>query len=78
MGPSASTGEDRVQRAVLALLLACAGPGGLSIEALVDEIGDPGGALGALESLRAVGLVECDGERAHPTLAARRFDELNI
>jgi hypothetical protein len=78
MESSGSAGDDRVQRAVLALTLAWDRSEGLSIEAVIDEIGDRGGALRALESLRRVGLIELDGDRARPTVAARRFDELGI
>jgi DNA-binding IclR family transcriptional regulator len=77
MGPSAATAGDRVERAVLALLLALDGPT-LSIEELVEEIGDRPGTRRALAKLQAVGLVERSDNNVRPTPAARRFDELNI
>jgi hypothetical protein len=77
MGVSASTGDDRVQRAVLALVLALELEE-LSIDGIVAEIGDRAGALTALDGLESVGLVQRVGDRVQPTAAARRFDELNI
>ena len=78
MSSSAATAGDRVERALLALLLADDGPGGLSIEELVDEIGDHTVTLGALDKLEVVGLVARIDDKIKPTPAARRFDELNI
>jgi hypothetical protein len=78
MSSSAATAGDRVERAALALLLAFEGPQGLSIEELVDEIGDRTGTLRALDKLEVVGLVARFGDKVKPTPAARRFDELNI
>jgi hypothetical protein len=78
MSSSAATAGDRVERAVLALLLACQGHEDLSIGQLVDEIGDRTGTLRALDKLEIVGLVARNGDKVEPTPAARRFDELNI
>jgi predicted transcriptional regulator len=78
MSPSAATAGDRVERAVLALLLAFEGPEDLSIEELVDEIGDRTRTLRALDKLEVVGLVARIDDKVKPTPAARRFDELNI
>jgi hypothetical protein len=78
MSSSAATAGGRVERAVLALLLACDGPEDLSIEELVAEIGDRTGTLGALDKLEVVGLVARIDDKIKPTPAARRFDELNI
>ena len=78
MGSSAATAGDRVERAVLALLLASAGPEDLSIEQLVKEIGDRTGILRALDKLELVGLVARVDDKVKPTPAARRFDELGV
>jgi hypothetical protein len=78
MSSSAATAGDRVERAVLALLLAYDGSKGLSIGALIDEIGDQTGTLRALDKLEVVGLVARINDKVKPTPAARRFDELNI
>jgi predicted transcriptional regulator len=78
MSPSAATAGERVERAVLALLLAFEEPQNLSIEELVDEIGDRTGTLRALDKLEVVGLVARIDDKVKPTPAARRFDELNI
>jgi hypothetical protein len=75
---SAVTAGERVERAVLALLLAFEGPDTLSIRALVEEIGDRTVTLRALGKLELVGLVERIDDEVKPTPAARRFDELNI
>ena len=78
MGSSASPAEDRLERAVLSLLLAEENVGWRSIEELVHEIGDRGATLRALDRLRAIGLAESDRDLARPSAAARRFDELGI
>jgi hypothetical protein len=78
MGSSAATAGERVERAVLALLLAFDDPGDLSIEELVDQIGDRTGTLRALDKLEIVGLVARIDDKVRPTPAARRFDELGI
>lgn len=78
MGSSASPGEDGLERAVLALLLADEDTGWQSIEELVREIGDRTATLRALDRLRAIGLAESDRDLARPSAAARRFDELGI
>jgi hypothetical protein len=78
MSSSTATAGDRVERAVLALLLALDGPRDLSIGELVNEIGDRTGTLRALDKLENVGLVARIDDKVKPTPAARRFDELNI
>jgi DNA-binding IclR family transcriptional regulator len=78
MGSSATGAPERVERAVLALLLARGGPPELSIEEIVDEIGNRPEVLRALAKLEAVGLVGCSDRSIRPTPAARHFDELNI
>ncbi len=78
MRSSAATAGDRVERAVLALLLAFEGPEELSVKGLVEEIGDRTVTLRALDKLEVVGLIERIEEKVKPTPAARRFDELNI
>lgn len=78
MRSSASLGEDGLERAILALLLADEGAGWRSIEELVREIGDRAATLRALDRLRAIGLAESDRDLARPSAAARRFDELGI
>jgi hypothetical protein len=78
MSSSAANAGDRVERAVLALLLADDAPRSLSIEELVDEIGDRTVTLGALDKLEVVGLVARIDDEIKPTPAARRFDELNL
>jgi hypothetical protein len=78
MGSSASPAENQLERAVLALLLSDEDAGWQSIEWLVDEIGDRGATLRALDRLRAIGLAESDRGLARPSAAARRFDELGI
>jgi hypothetical protein len=50
----------------------------MSIEELVNEIGDDAGTLRALGKLEVVGLVERIDDEVKPTPAARRFDELKI
>ena len=78
MGSPASPADERVERAVLSLLLADGPPDGQTVERLIEQIGDRSATLRALDSLRAVGLAERHGERARPTSAARRFDELGL
>jgi hypothetical protein len=78
MGSSAEAAGDRVERAVLALLLAFEGPEELAIEEIFDEIGNRPEVLRALAKLEGVGLVGRTGGNIRPTPAARRFDELNI
>jgi hypothetical protein len=78
MSSSAAAAGERAERAVLALLLACDDPGDLSIEELVDEIGDRTVTLRALDKLEVVGLVARINDKVKPTPAARRFDELGI
>jgi hypothetical protein len=78
MSSSAASAGGRVERAVLALLLADDAPQGLSIEDLVDEIGGRTVTLVALDKLEVVGLVARIDDKIKPTPAARRFDELNI
>ncbi|HUN78719.1 MAG TPA: hypothetical protein VMU32_07370 [Solirubrobacteraceae bacterium] len=78
MGSAAADSGDRVERAVLALLLAFGGPAELSIEEIVDEIGNRPEVMLALARLEEVGLVGRVGTRIRPTPAARRFDELDI
>jgi hypothetical protein len=78
MGSSAATAGDRVERAVLALLLAFVGPEDLSIDEIVEEIGDRTGTLRALDKLELVGLIARIDDKVKPTPAARRFDELAI
>ncbi len=78
MNSSAATAGERVERAVLALLLASEESEDPSIEALVDEIGDRTGTLLALDKLEVVGLVARIEDKVKPTPAARRFDELKI
>jgi len=78
MGSSVSSAEDRIERAVLSLLLAHEDAGWQSIEWLIEEIGDRTAALCALDRLRAIGLAESDRGLARPSAAARRFDELGI
>jgi DNA-binding IclR family transcriptional regulator len=78
MGSAAADSGDRVERAVLALLLAFGGPAELSIEEIVDEIGNRPEVVRALARLEEVGLVGRVGASVRPTPAARRFDELDI
>jgi hypothetical protein len=82
MSSSAARAGDRVERAVLALLLASdtprGSPHGLTLEDLVAEIGDRAGTLRALDRLEVVGLIARIKNEVKPTPAARRFDELNI
>jgi hypothetical protein len=78
MSSSAASAGDRVERALLALLLACDARRGLSIEQLVEEIGNRTVTLSALGKLEAVGLVARIDDEIKPTPAARRFDELNV
>lgn len=79
MSAAGSPADERVERALLALLLACAEPGGQPLRELVDEIGDHAATQRALTRLQAVGLAEVLGEdRVAPTPAALRFDELII
>jgi hypothetical protein len=78
MSSSAANAGDRVERAVLALLLADHVSRGLTIDELIDEIGDRTVTLGALDKLEVVGLVARIDDEIRPTPAARRFDELNI
>jgi hypothetical protein len=78
MGRSAEHADERVERAVLALLLAFAGPAELSLEAIVCEIGNRPAVVRALARLEGVGLVGRIESSIWPTPAARRFDELNI
>jgi hypothetical protein len=78
MWTAGSSSGDRVERAVLALLLATDDADGPRVAELAEEIGERDVAMHALEALCSVGLAEVSGERARPTAAARRFDELNI
>lgn len=78
MGSSAADAGERVERAVIALLLAFDGPDELAIDEIVDEIGNRRDVMGALAKLEYVGLVERVGGSIRPTPAARRFDELDI
>jgi hypothetical protein len=78
MGIAGRSSGDRVERAVLALLLSIDGANGQPVTALVEEIGDPAATMYALERLQLVGLVEVSGDRARSSPAARRFDELNL
>jgi predicted transcriptional regulator len=78
MSSSAASAGERVERAVLALLLASDESEEASIEELAHEIGDRTGTLRALDKLEVVGLVARIEDKVKPTPAARRFDELNI
>ena len=50
----------------------------MSIEALVNEIGDRTGTMRALGKLELVGLIARIDDKVKPTPAARRFDELEL
>lgn len=78
MGSAAADAGDLVERAVLALVLALGGPAELSIEEIVDEVGNRPEVMRALAKLEEVGLVGRVGSSIRPTPAARRFDELDI
>jgi hypothetical protein len=78
MSSSAARAGDRVERAVLALLLASDGLRGLHVEELVEEIGDRAETMHALDRLEVVGLIARINDEVKPTPAARRFDELSI
>ena len=50
----------------------------MTIEQLVNEIGDRARTLRALDKLEVVGLVARIDDKVKPTPAARRFDELDV
>jgi hypothetical protein len=78
MWTAGSSSGDRVERAVLALLLVNDDADGQRMTELLDEIGERDVAMHALERLCSVGLAEVSGDRVSPSAAARRFDELNL
>jgi hypothetical protein len=75
---AASTDEDRVERALLAMLLADRRAGWRPVEQLAAQIGDTAATLRALDRLRAIGLAEGDRSLVRASAAARRFDELGM
>jgi predicted transcriptional regulator len=71
--------EERIERAVLGLLLSGESDRPWSVEELVREVGGSRlDVLDALERLRGVGLVHLNEEFVFATRAAWHFDRLGL